>query len=557
MSAMLEELRRQLGDRYAFERLLGQGGMGAVYLARDRQLDRLVALKVLPAEVAENAALRERFLRETRLAAGFSHPNIVPVYAVEEREGILAFAMGYVEGESLAERLRRDGPLTARDAVRLLKDVAYALAYAHGRGVVHRDIKPDNIMLERATGRALVMDFGIARQMTAETAAPANLTRVGEVVGTPEFMSPEQASGDVLDGRSDLYALGLVAWFALTGRSAMHDTTTQRIMVRQLTEPVPDLGPLRPDLPPALVEVVARCCAKAPDARFPSGEAIVETIEAAELAQPDVPVPIRLFEQEAGTAGLVTVFGVVVTALLHYFLQREITYELDAILPVVLVAAIFVGRALQPLHAARALRRRGFSADEIQEGFRRLRAERDAERAARRADPAVVRARRVQILVLIAVLVWSTTAREWVLNTMRLQIRPEYYLVSRPGVIILYAASVMRGLAVLGLLRSPLRPSIGERLFAITWAGWPGRMVLRWLGPRADAAGSRTLPPTTARTTGAAPMAAAAPSPARAESPPVGAAPDLAAAVAPVEARLSDVERRLASLEARLDRPAP
>jgi len=215
----LPDIRKQLGDRYAIERELGRGGMGAVYLARDLRLDRPVALKVLPAELAQDSSLRERFLRETRTAASFSHPNIVPVHAVEDRDGILAFAMGFVEGESVAERVKRAGPLEVRSVVRLLQDIGYALAYAHGRGVVHRDIKPDNIMLERATGRALLMDFGISRSITAKVeekgkAATQGLTRVGEVVGTAEYMSPEQASGDVVDGRSDLYSLGLVALFA-------------------------------------------------------------------------------------------------------------------------------------------------------------------------------------------------------------------------------------------------------------------------------------------------------------------------------------------------------
>ncbi len=164
--------------------------MGTVYLAHDMRLDRPVALKVLPPEFAAVPDLRERFLRETRLAAGFSHPNIVPVFAIEEGEDVLAFAMGHVEGESLAARVAREGPLPQRELVRLLQDVAYALAYAHGRGVVHRDIKPDNIMIERATGRALVMDFGIARAITPVSEA-RGLTRVGEVVGTSEYMSTE------------------------------------------------------------------------------------------------------------------------------------------------------------------------------------------------------------------------------------------------------------------------------------------------------------------------------------------------------------------------------
>ena len=292
----LDALRAQVGDRYALERVLGRGGMGTVYLARDRQLDRPVALKVLPREFAVREELRERFLRETRLAAGFSHPNIVPVFAVEDREELLAFAMAYVEGESLDERVRRAGPLGVRDAVRLLQDVGYGLAYAHGRGVVHRDVKPENIMLERATGRALLMDFGIARATSAAPAAARGLTRVGEVVGTPEYMSPEQASGDQVDGRSDLYSLGLVAWFAVTGRVAITGETTQRILARQLTETLPSIATVREDLPAPLAAAIDRLLAKEPDARFPTAEALVEAIDVAQLAPPSVPLAVRLFQ---------------------------------------------------------------------------------------------------------------------------------------------------------------------------------------------------------------------------------------------------------------------
>jgi serine/threonine-protein kinase len=153
--------------------------MGAVYLARDLQLQRLVAIKVLPPELAVRPELRERFLRETRVAAGFSHPNIVAVHAVEEHPHLLAFVMGFVEGETLGQRVRRAGPLGGAEAVRMLQEIAWALSYAHGRGVVHRDIKPDNILIERATGRALVTDFGIARSTTS---GATSLTQVGEVV---------------------------------------------------------------------------------------------------------------------------------------------------------------------------------------------------------------------------------------------------------------------------------------------------------------------------------------------------------------------------------------
>jgi len=298
----LSELQPRLGERYEIERELGRGGMGAVYLARDVKLGRPVALKVLPAEFATATALRDRFLRETRMAASFSHPNIVPVYAVEESDDFLAYVMGYIEGESLAERVRRAGPLSVREVVRLLQDVGYALAYAHGRGIVHRDIKPDNIMIERATSRALVMDFGVSRMIAApDDGANAGLTRVGEVVGTAEYMSPEQATGDRVDGRSDLYSLGLTAYYALTGRVAMAAESTGKALVKQITETLAPMSSVRPDLPPALADAIDRCLMKDPAARFARAEELVEALDAAQLMAPEVPVPIRLFAQEAGT----------------------------------------------------------------------------------------------------------------------------------------------------------------------------------------------------------------------------------------------------------------
>ena len=241
---MRDLLQSVLHDRYLIERELGKGGMGAVYLAQDLSLQRSVAIKVLPPELAVRPDLRERFLRETRLAAGFSHPNIVPVHAVEEHPELLCFVMGFVEGETLGQRIRRAGPLTAAEAIRLLQEVAWALSYAHGRGVVHRDIKPDNILIERATGRALVTDFGIAH--TAAVASDTALTRIGEVVGTPQFMSPEQASGDKLDGRSDLYSLGVVAFFAVTGRLPFDADSVTAVMAMQLTQQPPKVGASRP-----------------------------------------------------------------------------------------------------------------------------------------------------------------------------------------------------------------------------------------------------------------------------------------------------------------------
>src|SRR5512144_1936568 len=208
------ELQSALAGEYSLERELGRGGMGVVYLARDVQLDRDVAIKVLPTHLAHTPAARERFVREARTAAGLSHPHIVPIHRVGEAGGFVFFVMSYVEGETLGERLRRDGPMPPAEAARVLREVAWALAYAHGRGIVHRDVKPDNILLEAGTGRALVTDFGIAHG--GAHAGP--VTDPGKIMGTANFMSPEQAADEPIDGRSDIYSLGVVGYLALSGR---------------------------------------------------------------------------------------------------------------------------------------------------------------------------------------------------------------------------------------------------------------------------------------------------------------------------------------------------
>ena len=479
MTLDLTDLQRRLGDRYRLERQLGQGGMGAVYLARDASLDRPVALKVLPAEFAAQPDLRDRFLRETRMTAGFSHPNIVPVFSIEDREGILAYAMGFVEGESLGERVRRLGPLGPREMVRLLQDVGYALSYAHGRGVVHRDLKPDNIMLERATGRALLMDFGIARTVTAVPAATSpSLTRVGEVVGTPEFMSPEQASGDVVDGRSDLYSLGLVAFFAVTGHLAITGDSTQQVLARQLTQPVPPIASLRPDLPGPLAEVIDHLVRKEPSERYPTAEALETALDAAQLAAPEVPLPVRLLAQDVGQLSLVAIFVAIVVVLLEQSAMSRGRAGIDIAGGAVFLLAVLWGRLATSVAGARRVIEAGFEPAEVLAGFGRVLDEHEAERSRLRLLAAVRRRRRRSVrayLVAIAIagiLLWFGWSR-------RVAVGPTQYRVPRPMVIVMISAVVMLGLAFIGLLRNPFHPGVGERLFRVVWLGWPGRAFLR------------------------------------------------------------------------------
>ena len=283
------ELQTALAGEYSLERELGRGGMGVVYLARDVQLDRFVAIKVLPSHLARTAASRERFVREARTAAGLSHPHIVPIFSVAEREQLVFFVMSYVEGETLGERLRRDGPLPPAELTRVMREVAWALAYAHGRGIVHRDVKPDNILLEAGTGRAMVTDFGIAHG----GAQPALATDPGKIMGTAHFMSPEQAASETIDGRSDLYGLGVVGYLAASGRLPFEAPSLPALLVRQATELPPGILRVAPGLPPALAAAIDRCLDPDPAGRFPDGEAMAAALAPASDTRPALPPTLR------------------------------------------------------------------------------------------------------------------------------------------------------------------------------------------------------------------------------------------------------------------------
>ncbi len=254
-----------LADRYRLTRALGAGGMATVHLAEDLKHQRRVAVKVLKPELA--AALgAERFLREITTTANLRHPHILPLFDSGEAAGLLFYVMPYIEGESLRERLTRDGALPVADAIRIADEVADALQYAHVRGVIHRDIKPENIMLEDE--HAIVADFGIAHAVTA--AGDEKLTQVGMSLGTPHYMSPEQASGDAIDARSDLYALGCVTYEMLAGVPPFSAPTAMAVMVKHAIEPVPSLALARPEATSALVSAVERALAKVPGDRFTS-----------------------------------------------------------------------------------------------------------------------------------------------------------------------------------------------------------------------------------------------------------------------------------------------
>lgn len=290
----LVALQNALAGEYVIEKELGRGGMGIVYLARDVALDRPVAIKVLPPEYAARPELRERFLREARTAAKLSHPNIVPVHRADHVDGFVFFVMAYVDGETLGQRVRSRGAMPQAQAGRVVREVAWALAYAHARGVIHRDVKPDNILIERDSGRALVTDFGIALRSDA-----AGLTEQGHVMGTAQFMSPEQAAGETIDGRSDLYALGVVGYFALTAALPFDGPTVQSILAKHLTQPPPPLLG-KPGIPDGVARAVDKCLCKEAAQRWPTGEALADAIGNATPTAQTIPAPIRVWLGKAG-----------------------------------------------------------------------------------------------------------------------------------------------------------------------------------------------------------------------------------------------------------------
>jgi eukaryotic-like serine/threonine-protein kinase len=276
---MREQLQHTLGHAYTLERELGGGGMSQVFLAEEKALGRKVVVKVLPSERTGDVNI-ERFKREIQVAARLQHAHIVPVLTAGETQGVPYYTMPFVEGESLRARLARTGPLSSGETVNILRDVARALAYAHERGVVHRDIKPDNVML--SGGSAVVTDFGIAKAISASrTDAPdVTLTQVGTSLGTPAYMAPEQAAGDPsTDHRADLYAFGCMAYEMLTGEPPFVEKSPQQLLAAHMAKNADPVSARRADVPAALSALVAQCLAKDPGARPASAVEVTRLLE--------------------------------------------------------------------------------------------------------------------------------------------------------------------------------------------------------------------------------------------------------------------------------------
>ena len=341
-------VRQALAGTYHIERVLGEGGMATVYLAEDPKHHRKVAVKVMRPELAATLGA-ERFLREVEISAQLSHPHILPVYDSGVAEGVLYYVMPYVEGESLQERLQREGQLPVEDALRISREVAEALSYAHERNIIHRDIKPANIMMSR--GHALVADFGIARAMGG---GGATITKTGLAVGTPQYMSPEQATGSSgVDGRSDIYAMGCVLYEMLAGEPPFTGPTAQAIMARSLTEAPRSLASSREGLPPAMDGIVTKALAKGPADRWQTAQQFADALgragdtlrsgeRVAVVAPGQGPSPVQVWGL-FGFASLITL-GVFYGLVSRWGLPVWVLYLAIALLAIGAVVLMVTGR---------------------------------------------------------------------------------------------------------------------------------------------------------------------------------------------------------------------
>ncbi len=268
LAGLQGRLQRIVEGKYKIERMVGKGGMGAVFLAHDLTLDREVAIKVLPPDISQDPKVIQRFQQEAKTAAKLDHTNIIPIYRVESEGGLNYFVMKYIAGTSLEDVLEQQKQTLPADYIqRVLWEAACALGHAHQRGIVHRDVKPANIMFDH-DGRVMLTDFGISKALQAAS----GFTGTGMIIGTPHYMAPEQAKGQQVDGRADQYSMGVVGYRMITGQLPFGGDSVHTILYKHIFEPAPRTSSIRQDMPPHLSESIARALAKEPEQRYPTME---------------------------------------------------------------------------------------------------------------------------------------------------------------------------------------------------------------------------------------------------------------------------------------------
>ncbi len=308
MDDLSSRLQEMLGPEYVVEKRVGAGGYAVVFLVHDIGLKRRLAVKVIRPGVFASQTPLQRFRREAETIAQLVHPNIVPLHFIGQKDDFIYLAMGFVDGGSLADRLARDGPLPASDVRRALIDVASALEHAHRRNVIHRDIKPQNVLVDSETGRVLVADFGLARSGDGE-----GLTGSGVVLGTPEYLAPEQLLGDPVDHRADIYALGVMAYELLTGQRpfAAHNAEAS-LRKRLASQPVPPMR-VRGDVPRQLSDVVLRCLARSPAERFQSARDVAGALGHGRISRVSVGLTLQQMPQRARWIAALSALAVVIS----------------------------------------------------------------------------------------------------------------------------------------------------------------------------------------------------------------------------------------------------
>ncbi len=446
-----------LAGRYSIDRELGRGGMGVVYLAREVHLDRLVAIKLLPPELAARPARRERFLREAQLAAKLSHPHIIPIHSVNETDGFVYFVMAYVDCETLAQRVHARGPVSASDGIRMLREVAWALGHAHGQGLVHRDVKPDNILLEAHSGRALVADFGIAAA-TGDTFGDG-------VSGTPEFMSPEQALGREIDARSVLYSLGATAFYALSGRLPFSGTTASELLARHVTEDPPPLASVGTAVPRKLAHLIDRCLAKDPAQRPRTAQELAEQLGVAIEQRRELPVALRAFVRRNGRmdgGGSLLSLSTVAVAGVATGKMAGVVAGIAVLGGGVVLATVTFG-----VVAARQLLRQGFAQADIVPAFR---AERESSREERSAAPGRIRTLLERASRTVAMVTGSTALALLTFAILNNDVYQRLQIGALSGLGLLVALA--SGLAYLALLQS--RRDVDVEFWSTLWTGRAG-----------------------------------------------------------------------------------